>query len=115
MSMGHVPSGMMRLVMTAQNPVRTVDAFGQASESWLSFATLPVHVELANTSDTMDDGGPATRTDWRILAPWHPSMNNRSRLLWNDNGTERTFTVRACWDRDQRRRRLEIEASEVTP
>jgi head-tail adaptor len=42
-------------------------------------------------------------------------MSNRSRLLWYDNGTERTFTVRACWDRDQRRRRLEIEASEVTP
>ena len=27
----------------------------------------------------------------------------------------RTFNVRACWDRDQRRRRLEIEATEVLP
>jgi len=115
MASGHVPSGMMRLVMTAQNPVRIVDDFGQASESWLSFAVLPVHVEMANTSDVTFNDGPATRTDWRILAPWHPGMSNRSRLLWNDNGTERTFNLRACWDRDQKRRRLEIEATEITP
>lgn len=115
MAYGHVPSGMMRLVMTAQNPVSVIDAFGQRSESWLSFATLPVHVEVANTSDFTNDSGPSTRTDWRILAAWHPSMNNRSRLLWNDNGTQRTFNIRACWDRDQKRRRLEIEATEVTP
>jgi head-tail adaptor len=36
-------------------------------------------------------------------------------LLFNDHGTQRTFNVRACWDRDQRRRRLEIEATEVLP
>ena len=111
---GHVPSGMMRLVMTAQNPVATLDAFGQASESWLSFATIPFHIENANTEETMDDGGSSVRTDWRILAAFHPSVTTRSRLLLEDNGTTRTFFIKGCWDRDQKRRRLEINAVEVT-
>ena len=44
---GHVPSGMLRLAMTAQNPVRTVDAFGQASEAWVNVAVLHCHIEVA--------------------------------------------------------------------
>ncbi len=112
---GHVPSGMLRLAMTAQNPVRTVDDFGQASESWVNVAVLHCHIEVASTNDTFGDRGPEVRTDWRILASFHPSVNTRSRLIFNDRGTERTFNVRACWDRDQRRRRLEIEATEVLP
>jgi head-tail adaptor len=112
---GHVPSGMLRIPMTAQNPVRTVDAFGQASEAWVNVAVLHCHIEVASNNETMGDLGPEVRTDWRILACFHPSVNTRSRLLFNDHGTQRTFNVRACWDRDQRRRRLEIEATEVLP
>jgi head-tail adaptor len=110
---GHVPSGMLRLPMTAQNPVRTVDSFGQASEAWINVATLHCHIEVASTTEVMDDRGPAVRTDWRILSSYHPSVTTRSRLIWNDRGNDRTFNIRACWDRDQRRRRLEIEATEV--
>jgi head-tail adaptor len=105
---------MMRLVMTAQNPVATVDAFGQAQESWLSFANIPVHIETANTEEGIGDGGVEVRTDWRILAAFHPSVTTRSRLLLVDNGVTRTFFIRGCWDRDQKRRRLEINAVEVT-
>jgi len=110
---GHVPSGMLRLAMTAQNPIRTVDSFGQASEAWINVATLHCHIEVASTTEVMDDRGPAVRTDWRILSSFHPSVTTRSRLIWNDHGNERTFNIRACWDRDQRRRRLEIEATEM--
>ncbi len=110
---GHVPSGMLRLAMTAQNPIRTVDGFGQASEAWINVATLHCHIEVASTTEVMDDRGPAVRTDWRILSSFHPSVTTRSRLIWNDRGNDRTFNIRACWDRDQRRRRLEIEATEV--
>ncbi len=112
---GHVPSGMLRLAMTAQNPVRTVDDFGQASESWVNVAVLHCYIEMASTSEVIDDRGTAIRTDWRILSSFHPSVNARSRIVWNDHGTVRTFNIRACWDRDQRRRRLEIEATEVLP
>lgn len=111
----HVPSGMLRYMMAAQNPVRTVDALGQGSESWVTVANLPCHAEQMQTSDAMDDGGPAVRTDWRIIAAFHPGVSTRSRLVWNDNGTERTFNLRGCWDRDGRRRRLEIDATEVLP
>jgi head-tail adaptor len=106
---------MMRLVMTAQNPVATVDAFGQAQESWLSFANIPVHIETANTEEGIGDGGVEVRTDWRILAAFHPSVTTRSRLLLVDNGVTRTFFIKGCWDRDQKRRRLEINAVEVLP
>ena len=112
---GHVPTGMMRIPMTVQNPVRTVDAFGQASEAWVSVGSVWCHVETANTAEVVDDLGPAVRTDWRILSGWHPSLTTRSRLVWNDRGTVRTFNLRACYDRDQRRRRMEIEATEVLP
>jgi head-tail adaptor len=104
---------MLRLAMTAQNPIRTVDSFGQASEAWINVATLHCHIEVASTTEVMDDRGPAVRTDWRILSSFHPSVTTRSRLIWNDRGNDRTFNIRACWDRDQRRRRLEIEATEV--
>jgi len=112
---GHVPSGMLRIPMTVQTPVATVDAWGQRGEAWVSVAVLYCHVEVAQTNEVMDDMGSAVRTDWRILASYHPQCNTRSRLVWNDNGTVRTFNIRACWDRDQRRRRLEIEATEVLP
>jgi head-tail adaptor len=39
-------------------------------------------------------------------------VTTNSRLLYLDNGTERVFNIRACFDRDQKRRRLEIEATE---
>jgi head-tail adaptor len=106
---------MLRIPMTVQNPVRTVDAFGQADEAWISIGTVWCHVEVANTMEVIGDLGPAVRTDWRILATWHPSINTRSRLTMTDRGSTRTFNVRACWDRDQRRRRLEIEATEEIP
>jgi head-tail adaptor len=34
-------------------------------------------------------------------------------LVWSDNGNTRTFNIKGCWDRDQRRRTLEIDAVEV--
>ena len=112
---GHVPAGMLRIPMTIQNPTRELDAYGQPTEAWLNVGTVFCHVEVAGTSEVMDDRGVAVRTDWRMLSSWHPDLSARSRLIWNDNGTERTFNVRACWDRDQRRRRMELEATEVVP
>lgn len=109
-----MPSGMLRLSMTVQNPVRTVDAVGQAEVSWLSVANIACHIDSARTNEVVDDLGVNARSDWRILAAWHPAVSNNSRLLYQDNGTERVFNIRACWDRDQKRRRLEIEATEVT-
>jgi head-tail adaptor len=106
---------MLRVPMTLQNPVATIDQWGQRGEAWVNVAILYCHVEMAQTNEVMDDMGNAVRTDWRVLSSYHPSCSTRSRLLWNDNGTQRTFNVRACWDRDQRRRRLEIEATEVLP
>jgi head-tail adaptor len=113
--MAHVPSGMLRHSMTVQNPVRTVDAYGQGAEAWVNVGTLRCHAEQMRTGDVVDDLGPAIRTDWRIIANWHPDVSTRSRLLWDDGTTTRTFNLRACWDRDSRRRRLEIEATEVLP
>ena len=112
---GHVPAGMLRIPMEVQNPTPGVDAFGQPTETWATVGVVHCHVEVAATNEVMDDRGVSVRTDWRMLASWHPSISARSRLLWNDYGTTRTFNVRACWDRDQRRRRLEIEAVEVVP
>ncbi len=105
----HVPSGMLRHRMTVQNPVRTVDAFGQMNDLTVYNSVK----EQMQTGDAIDDGGPAIRTDWRILATWHPEVSTRSRLLWNDGTTDRTFNVRACWDRDNKRRRLEMNVTEV--
>jgi head-tail adaptor len=113
--MTHVPGGMLRLVMTVQNRSVSVDAFGQQTETWSDVAMIAVHAEQMNTSEVMDDGGPAVRTDWRILAAWHPSVTTRSRLKWLDGITTRYFNLRSCYDRDNRQRRLEIEATEVLP
>jgi len=57
--------------------------------------------------------GVSTRSDYRFLASWHPSVTTSSRLLWQDGDTLRIFNIRNSFDRDQRRRRLEIEATEV--
>lgn len=113
--MTHVPGGMLRLVMTVQNRSVSVDTFGQQTETWSDVAMIAVHAEQMNTSEVMDDGGPAVRTDWRILAAWHPSVTTRSRLVWLDGVTTRYFNLRSCYDRDNRQRRLEIEATEVLP
>jgi head-tail adaptor len=94
---------MLRLSMTVQNPVRNIDSVGQASVSWLNVAQIACHIDSARTNEVVDDLGVNTRSDWRI-----------SRLLYMDNGTERVFNIRACFDRDQKRRRLEMEATEVT-
>lgn len=110
---GHVPTGMLRIPLTIQVPVATVDSFGQQSEAWVSVGTMWAHVETAQTSEVIDDRGPAVRTDWRILGTWHPQVSSRARLIWVNHGTTRTFNIRGCWDRDQRRRRVEIDATEV--
>lgn len=112
---GHVPTGMLRIPMTIQVPVTAVDAFGQQSVAWVSVGTTWAHVDQAQVSEVLDDRGPAVRTDWRILATWHPQLTSRARLLWTDHGSTRTFDIRGCWDRDQRRRRVEIDATEVIP
>lgn len=111
----HFPSGMLRNQVRVQNPVRAVDDFGQASTNWLTVANVPAHVEQSRTAETLDDGGISTRSDFTFVMAWHPDVSTDSRLVWDDNGTERTFNVRGCWDRDQRRRRLQVEATEVEP
>lgn len=107
--------GYYRFVMTVQNPVRTLDAFGQLVESWLNAGVIRANAERIQSTEVMDDQGPAVRTDWTIEATWFPNVSSRSRLVWNDHGTQRTFNIRGAWDRDGRRRRLEIEATEVLP
>jgi len=108
-----VPTGMLRLYFTVQNPVRTVDAFGQASVAWVSVGGIWGHAEQSRTTEVIDDGGIAARSDYRFLTGWHPQVTVNSRLLWQDGDSSRVFNIRTCHDRDQRRRRLEIEASEV--
>lgn len=112
---GHVPKGMMRQLVTLQNPTVTVDALGQGSETWSNIATLPVHIEQMDTTETVDDGGPAVQTTYRLLVSYHPDCTTRSRFLWNPGtgGGNRTLNIRSCWDRDQRQRTLEVEAVEV--
>ena len=110
-----VPVGMLRLAMVAYNPTSGKDSLGQRTETWTAGPTLWCHIEQADTSETIDDEGVSARTDFRILASWHPDVTVRSRLVWNDSGNTRTFNVRSCWDRDQRRRTLEILATEIVP
>jgi head-tail adaptor len=105
---------MMRHVVTVQNPTATVDDLGQASEAWLSVGGIAAHIEQMETAETVDDGGPAIQTTYRILSAWHPSVSTRSRLLWVNRGVTRILNIRSCTDRDQRQRTLEIVAIEVT-
>jgi head-tail adaptor len=112
--MAHVPHGMMRLVATLQNPATTVDDLGQAVETWSDVAVIPMHIEQLDTAESVDDGGPAIQSNYRILAAWHPSVSTRSRLLWVNRGVTRILNIRSCTDRDQRQRTLEIVAIEVT-
>jgi SPP1 family predicted phage head-tail adaptor len=109
----HVPRGMMRHVLTAQNPTQATDAYGQATETWLSVGSVPAHIEQMDTDETVDDGGPAVQTTYRILSAWHPSVTTRTRFLWVDRNVTRTLNVRSCTDKDQRQRTLEIVAVEV--
>ena len=109
-----IPTGMLRLYLTVQNPVRAVDSFGQASLAWITIGGVWAHAEQSRTAEVIDDGGISTRSDYRFLTVWHPQLTVNSRLVWQDGDTERTFNIRSCNDRDQRRRRLEIEATEVT-
>jgi head-tail adaptor len=114
--MAHVPHGMMRLVAAVQNPTAAVDSLGQWTETWANvsgLSALPIYIEQMDTTETVDDGGPAIQTSYRILCPWTASVTTRSRFLWTDNGTQRTLNVRSCTDKDQRRRTLEVEAVEV--
>jgi head-tail adaptor len=114
--MAHVPHGMMRLVAEVQNPTAAVDSLGQWTETWANvsgLSALPIYIEQMDTTETVEDGGPAIQTSYRILCPWTASITTRSRFLWTDNGTNRTLNVRSCTDKDQRRRTLEVEAVEV--
>lgn len=108
-----VPTGMLRLYLKVQNPVRTVDVLGQASVAWIDVGHVFGHVEQLRVAETLDDGGISTRSDYRFLTGWHPSINVGSRLVWIVDGVERAYNIRAVADRDQRRRRLDIEATMV--
>ena len=115
--MAHVPHGMMRLQVVPKNPTQAVDALGQDTETFAAIsglAALPAYIEQMETAESIDDGGPAVQTRYRLMVPWHPDVTTRTRLEWVDNGTTRILNVRSCTDRDQRRRTLEIEAMEVT-
>jgi head-tail adaptor len=90
-----------------------VDDLGQAVETWSDVAVIPMHIEQLDTAESVDDGGPAVQSNYRILCPWHPSISTRSRLLWSDGGTTRYLNIRGATDRDQRRRNMEIIAVEV--
>ena len=55
------------------------------------------------------------------VALWAEGAESVDLCVFDDDGgerripiTERVFNVRACFDRDQKRRRLEMEATEVT-
>lgn len=109
----HVPSGMLRLFLTVQNPVRTVDSLGQQDVAWITVGGVWAHAEQARTAEVIDDMGVSTRSDYRFLTSFLPSITTASRLLWQDGDTLRTFNIRNAYDRDQRRRRLEVEATEV--
>ncbi len=114
--MAHVPHGMMRLVAEVQNPPAAVESLGQWTETWATvsgLSALPVYIEHMDPTETVEDGGPAIQTSYRILCPRTASITTRSRFLWTDNGTNRTLNVRSCTDKDQRRRTLEVEAVEV--
>lgn len=106
--------GYYRLVMDVQNPTRTVDAFGQATEAWVTIGQVRANLERMDTVEIMDDGGPSVRTDWTIAATWLDGVTSRSRLRYDDHGTVRIFNIRGAWSM-HRRRRLQIEASEVVP
>jgi head-tail adaptor len=115
--MAHIPHGMMRLQVVPKNPTQAVDALGQDTETFAvisGLAALPAYIEQMETAESIDDGGPAVQTRYRLMVPWHPDVTTRTRLEWVDNGTTRILNVRSCTDRDQRRRTLEIEAMEVT-
>jgi len=111
--MRHVPRGMMRYSMALQVPTVSLDGLNQLDEAWTTVAVLACHAEQMQTADAFGDGGPEIRTDWKILAAWHPLATTRCRLLWNDNGVSRAFNIRGCWDRDGRKRTLEIDATEI--
>jgi head-tail adaptor len=115
-------AGYFREVLTVQNPVTTVDAYGQGSESWVTIGIIRGRLydptgyasEVAS-SEVIDDGGPAGRQEFSIEATWFPGITLRSRLKWNDNGVERTLNLRSCHDPDARRKRLRMTAIEMIP
>jgi head-tail adaptor len=109
-----IPVGMLRNPMTLKNPSNGVDSVtGQRTHGWSGTSVLWCHIEQAQTTEVVDDGGVSVRSNFRILASWHPDVTCASRLEWSDNGNTRTFNIKGCWDRDQRRRTLEIDAVEV--
>lgn len=110
-----IPIGMLRLEMVVWNPTSSKDSLGQRTESWSAGPTIWCHIEQAETREVIDDEGVSARTDFRILASWHSAVTVRSRIVWNDSGNTRTFNVRSCWDRDQRRRTLELIVTEIVP
>jgi head-tail adaptor len=106
-------AGYFRQVLTVQNPVTTVDAYGQGSEAWVTTGLIRGHLEQVTSAEVVDDGGPAVRQEFSIEATWAPNVTSRSRLVWNDNGTSRTLNLRSCHDVDSRRKRLRMQAVEV--
>jgi head-tail adaptor len=115
-------AGYFRQVLTVQNPVTTVDAYGQGSEAWVTVCIIRGRLydpsgyqSEVNSSEVLDDGGPAMQQEFSIEATWHPGISMRSRIKWNDNGVERTLNLRSCHDPDARRKRLRMRAIEVLP
>jgi len=109
------PTGMMRLSLVIQAPSTSLDSYGQSAATWSDVATLWGHVDGARTSEVMYEGGVATRSDFTFITGWYPGVGVTNRIKWVDNGLTRYFNISACWDRDQRQRRLQVEATEVLP
>jgi len=110
---GIVPTGMLRLAIVLQNPTTTTDSFGQGSVTFADGPTLWAHVDAARSTEVMYDQGVATRSDYKFLTSYYPGVTTAHRLKWVDVGGTRYFNIKGVWDRDQRQRRLEIEAVEV--
>jgi head-tail adaptor len=105
-------AGYFRQVLTVQNPVTTVDAYGQGSEAWVTTGLIRGHLEQVASAEPIGDAGPVMRQEFSIEATWAPNVTSRSRLVWNDNGLSRTLNLRSCHDVDSRRKRLRIQAVE---
>lgn len=108
---------MLRNRMLLQKPVEVParDDAGQAVEDWLTVATVFAHIDAPRTTEVENDRGVSTRSDFRLLVSWHPSITEKCRLIFTDRGTDRIFNIRECFDRDQRRNIAEVVAVEVVP
>lgn len=117
MGIRHMPAGMYRLAMTVQNATFATGADGTIVPTWSSEArTWRCMAEEVTETDDAALRGNAVRRRFRIVGSWHSELTSRSRLLWRDaDGNDHVLEVASCVDPSLCRRRLVVEAVEVTP